>query len=56
MISRYPLMAKSRWVEDVFGQHVAAATLSPEVIATAQERGKALDLNTAAAALIEELA
>jgi tetratricopeptide (TPR) repeat protein len=57
LVSRYPLMATSRAFEDVIGQHVAAATttLSPEVIAAAQERGKARNLNGAAAALLEEL-
>jgi predicted ATPase len=57
LVSRYPLMAKSRWFEDVVGQHVAAAAaLAPGVIAAAQKRGKALDPSVTAAALLEELA
>jgi hypothetical protein len=46
LASRDPSEANSRWHEDVFGRHVsgAAATLPPEVVAAAQERGRARDL------------
>jgi len=41
-----PLVASSRWYEDVFGQPIAAigATLPSAVTAAAQERGRSLDL------------
>ena len=46
LASRYPLVANSRWFEDIAGQHIAAVadTLPPEVVAEAQERGRARDL------------
>ncbi|MBN1814506.1 MAG: tetratricopeptide repeat protein [Anaerolineae bacterium] len=58
LVSRYPLVANSRWIEDVVGQHMATAAtaLSPEVIGAAQERGRALDPSITAAALLEALA
>ena len=57
LASRYPNVAKSRWFEDVVGHHIAAvaATLPPDVIAAAQERGRARDLETTAAELLVEL-
>jgi predicted ATPase/DNA-binding SARP family transcriptional activator len=57
LASRYPLVANSRWFEDIAGKHIAAvaAALPPEVIAAAQERGRARDLDTAVAALLAEL-
>ena len=44
--SRYPYVANSRWFEEVFGRWLAviAATLPPEVVAAARERGQARDL------------
>jgi hypothetical protein len=38
--ARYPFVANSRWFEDVVRKYIAAiaATLPPEVVATAQER------------------
>jgi predicted ATPase len=46
LASRYPFVANARWLEDVAGKNIAAvaAILSPEVVAAAQERGKARDL------------
>jgi predicted ATPase len=57
LASRYPLVANSRWFEDVFGRHIAAiaATLPPEVIAPAQERGRARDMDATVAELLTEL-
>ena len=50
-------MAKSRSFEDVAGQHIAAAaaTLPPEVVTAAQERGRARDLEATVAELLAEL-
>jgi tetratricopeptide (TPR) repeat protein len=52
-----PELANSRWVEDVAGKHIAAAAaaLPSEVVAAAQERGRALDLWATARALLDEL-
>jgi tetratricopeptide (TPR) repeat protein len=52
--SRYPHVARSRLWEDVAGRQIAAlaATLSPEVVAAAQARGRARDRD----ATIDELA
>ena len=46
LASRYPYVPNSRWVQDVAGKHIAAIaeTLPPDVVAAAQERGRALDL------------
>jgi tetratricopeptide (TPR) repeat protein len=56
LASRYPFVANSRWFEDVAGKQIAAvaATLPPEVVAAAQERGRARDLWDTAAELVEE--
>jgi tetratricopeptide (TPR) repeat protein len=50
-----PLVANSRWYEDVAGRHIAAtaAALPPDVVAAAQERGQRQDLGVA---LAEQLA
>jgi len=55
-LERFPT-AKSRWFEDVYGQAIAAAaaTLPPEVVARAQERGRALDLEATVRELAAEL-
>jgi hypothetical protein len=43
--SRYPYVANSRWFEDVASKHIAAAaTLPPDAVSAAQERGRARDL------------
>jgi tetratricopeptide (TPR) repeat protein len=54
---RDPIVANSRWFEDVAGKHIAAiaATLPPEVVAAAQERGRARDLDATVAELLVEL-
>jgi tetratricopeptide (TPR) repeat protein len=50
-------VANSRWFEDVIEKHIAAAavTLPPDVVAAAQERGRALDLWDTAERLLDEL-
>jgi hypothetical protein len=57
LASRYPFVAHSRWFEDVAGKHIAAAaaTLPPDVVAAAQERGRARDLWATAEELLAEL-
>jgi predicted ATPase/class 3 adenylate cyclase len=57
LASRYPFVANSRWFEDVAGRHIAAvaATLPEDVIAAAQERGRARDWDTTVAQLLAEL-
>ena len=57
LASRYPLVANSRWFEDVAGKHIAAvaAALPPEVVTAAQERGRARDLDATVAELLAEL-
>ena len=57
LASRYPFVANSRWFEDVAGRHIAAvaAALPPDVVAAAQERGRARDLEVTVAELLEEL-
>jgi predicted ATPase/DNA-binding CsgD family transcriptional regulator len=58
LASRYPLVARSRWFEDVIGRHIAAvsATLVPEVADAARERGKAGDLDVSVEELMAERA
>jgi len=57
MASRYPKIANSQWFEDVAGKHIAAVAdaLLPEVVAAAQERGRARDLVATLEELLEEL-
>ena len=57
LASRFPFVANSRWFEDVFGKRIAAvaANFPPEVVAAAQERGKARDLWETVEALLEEI-
>jgi tetratricopeptide (TPR) repeat protein len=52
-----PFVAHSRWFDDVVGQHVAAAAeaLPADVVAAAQERGRARDLWVTARELVAEL-
>jgi len=56
LASRYPFVANSRWFEDVAGKHIAAvaATLPSDVVAAAQERGRARDLEATVAELLVE--
>jgi tetratricopeptide (TPR) repeat protein len=57
LASRYPFVANSRWFEDVAGRYIAAiaATLPPDVVAAAQERGRARDLEATILELVAEL-
>ena len=57
LAARYPFVANSRWFEDVAGKDVAAAAeaLPPEVVAAAQERGRAADPWAVAEELLREL-
>ena len=57
LASRYPFVANSRWFEDVAGRHIAtvAAALPPDVVAAAQERGRARDMDATVAELLAEL-
>jgi predicted ATPase/ATP/maltotriose-dependent transcriptional regulator MalT len=52
-----PLVAHSTWFADVVGRELAslAASLPPEVVEAARERGRALDLWATAEALLAEL-
>jgi predicted ATPase len=56
LASCHPFVANSRWFEDVAGRHIsaAAAALPPEVVAAAQERGRARDLDTTVVELLAE--
>jgi len=57
LASRYGFVANSHWFEEVAGRHIAAvaAALPPEVVAAAQERGRARDLNATVAELLRGL-
>jgi predicted ATPase/DNA-binding SARP family transcriptional activator len=57
LAARYGAVANSRWYDDLIGKHIAAAaaSLPPEVVAAAQERGRARDLEETVEALLEEL-
>jgi predicted ATPase/DNA-binding SARP family transcriptional activator len=57
LASRYPLVADSRWFEDVAGRRVGAvaASLPPDVVAAAQGRGQSRDLEATVAELLVEL-
>jgi hypothetical protein len=52
LASRYSIVANSRWFEDVAGRHITtvAASLPPDVVAAAEERGPEA---TAAELLVE---
>ena len=56
LASRHPAVASSRWFEDVVGMHIAAAgeSLPPELVAAAQERGRARDLEATVKELLAE--
>lgn len=56
LATRYPFVAKSRWFEDVFGHRIdaVAATLPPEVVEAARERGRARDLKVMVQELLAE--
>jgi hypothetical protein len=57
LASRHPAVANSRWFEDVAGKQVAsaAAALPSELVAAAQERGRARDLEATVEELLAEL-
>ena len=57
LASRDPHVANAQWYEDVAGRHIAAAaaTLPPDVVAAAQERGRARDLEATVQELLAEL-
>jgi hypothetical protein len=57
LASYYPFVPNSRMARDIVGRHIAAvaATLPPEVVAAAQERGRARDLWATMEELLEEL-
>ena len=57
LASRYPFVANSRWFDDIVGRHIAAvaATLPLDLVAAAEERGQARDLEATAAELLVEL-
>lgn len=52
-----PYIANSRWFEDIAGRHIRelAASLPPDVVAAAEQRGRARDLLATAKALLAEL-
>ncbi len=56
LASRDPLVANSRWFEDVVGVQVTAASaaLPPDVVTAAKARGKARDLNGTLTELLAE--
>ena len=57
LAASYPFVGKSRWFEDVAGKEIAAAAegLPPEVVAAAQQHGRARDLWETAKELAVEL-
>jgi hypothetical protein len=57
LASRYPLVANSRWFEDIAGKHVNAvsATLPPDVVKVVQKKGRARDLEATVVELLVEL-
>jgi hypothetical protein len=57
LASQSPFVANSVWFDDVAGKHIAAAaeSMSPDVVAAAQERGRARDLWETARELLADL-
>jgi hypothetical protein len=57
LCTRYPLVANSRWFEDVVGQPIAAAAaaLPPDDVAAARERGRARELDATVKELLVQL-
>jgi tetratricopeptide (TPR) repeat protein len=57
LASRSPLVANSRWYADVVGRPLAVviASLGPKVVARAQQRGQARDMEATMAELLAEL-
>jgi tetratricopeptide (TPR) repeat protein len=56
LATRYPYVGNSRFREDVAGKHIVAlvGSLSPETIAAAQARGRARELRSTLAELVDE--
>ena len=54
LASRYPYVVNSRRFKDTAGRHITAvaATLPPDVVAAAQARGRARDLEATVAELL----
>jgi hypothetical protein len=57
MATSHPFVAKAQLFEDIAGRYVRASTadLPRDVVAAAQERGRALDWWETAEALLDEL-
>ena len=57
LASRYPFVANSRWFVDAVGKPIEAlmASMSPEKVTAAQERGRGQDLWETAAALLDQI-
>jgi tetratricopeptide (TPR) repeat protein len=57
LAERYPFVKNSRWFEDIAGREIAAMTksLPPEVVVTAQERGREMDLWETAGELLDKI-
>ena len=57
LAARYPWVNHNCFIEDLAGKHIAAvaATLPPDVVAAARERGRARDLQATLAELLVEL-
>ena len=56
LASRYLFIVNSRWFEDVVGRRItiASASLPSDMVAAAQERGRARDLDETVAELLAE--
>jgi hypothetical protein len=56
LISCVPIVSYWRWIEDVAGRHIAAAaaSLSPDVVAAAEARGRVRDMNATVAEILAE--
>jgi hypothetical protein len=56
-VTRHPYFGNSRYREDITGRYIAtsAAALAPQIVAAAQERGRARDLDATVAELVAEL-
>jgi hypothetical protein len=57
LVLRHPFVANSPWFEDIAGRQIAAAAaeLPVAVVAAAQARGRARDLQATVMELLEEL-
>jgi tetratricopeptide (TPR) repeat protein len=57
LASRYSYVSNAQWFEDIAGKEIAAvaATLKPDVVAAAQARGRARDLDATVKELLAEL-